>query len=53
MDLREVGFGDVDWIHMARDSGRWRAVVNTAMNTWFLISHFLRTIDHCFPFKPV
>jgi hypothetical protein len=22
-------------------------------DTWFLISRFLRTIDHCFPFAPV
>jgi hypothetical protein len=32
MDLREIGFGDVDWIHWAQDRDRWRALVNTAMN---------------------
>jgi hypothetical protein len=32
MDLREIGFGDVDWIHLAQDRGRWRALVNTVMN---------------------
>jgi hypothetical protein len=32
MDLREIGFGDVDWIHCAQDRDRWRAVVNTVMN---------------------
>jgi hypothetical protein len=32
MDLRETGFGDVDWIHWAQDRDRWRALVNTAMN---------------------
>jgi hypothetical protein len=32
MDLREVGFGDVDWIRLAQDMDRWRAVVNTVMN---------------------
>jgi hypothetical protein len=31
MDLREIGFGDVDWIHWAQDRDRWRAVVNTEM----------------------
>jgi hypothetical protein len=31
MDLREMGFGDVDWIHLAQDRDRWRAVVNTVM----------------------
>jgi hypothetical protein len=30
MDLREVRFGDVDWIHLAQD--RWRTLVNTVMN---------------------
>jgi hypothetical protein len=28
MDLREIGFGDVDWIHWAQDRDRWRAIVN-------------------------
>jgi hypothetical protein len=32
MDLRETGFGDVDWIHWAQDWDRWRALVNTVMN---------------------
>jgi ribosome biogenesis protein Nip4 len=32
MDLREIGFGDVDWIHLAQDRERWRAVVNTVMS---------------------
>jgi hypothetical protein len=30
MDLREIGFGDVDWIHWTQDT--WRALVNTVMN---------------------
>jgi hypothetical protein len=28
MDLGEVGWGDVDWIGLAQDSNRWRALVN-------------------------
>jgi hypothetical protein len=32
MDLREVGFGNVDWIHWAQDRDRWRALVNTVMD---------------------
>jgi hypothetical protein len=32
MDLREIWFGDVDWIHWAQDRDRWRALVNTIMN---------------------
>jgi hypothetical protein len=31
-DLREIGFGDVDWIHLAQDRDRWWALVNTVMN---------------------
>jgi hypothetical protein len=26
MDLREIGFGDVDWIHLAQDRDRWRVL---------------------------
>jgi hypothetical protein len=32
MDLKEIGFGDVDWIHWAQDRDRWRTLVNTVMN---------------------
>jgi hypothetical protein len=32
MDLRETGFGDVYWIHLAQDRDRRRALVNTVMN---------------------
>jgi hypothetical protein len=32
MDLREIGFGVVDGIHLAQDRDRWRALVNTIMN---------------------
>jgi hypothetical protein len=32
MDLREIGFGDLNSIHWAQDRDRWRAVVNTVMN---------------------
>jgi hypothetical protein len=34
MDLGEIGFGDVDWIHWAQDRDRLRALVNTVMNLW-------------------
>jgi hypothetical protein len=33
--LREIRFGDVDWLHLAQDRDRWRAVVNTVMNLRF------------------
>jgi hypothetical protein len=32
MDLGEVGWGDVDWIGLAKNSNRWRAVVNSVLN---------------------
>jgi hypothetical protein len=32
MDPVEVGWGDVDWIGLAQDRGKWRALVNTVMN---------------------
>jgi hypothetical protein len=32
MDLREMGWGDVDWFDLAEDSDQWRALVNTVMN---------------------
>jgi hypothetical protein len=35
MDLRETGWG-VDWIQLAQDRGRWRALVDTMMNLWVL-----------------
>jgi hypothetical protein len=31
MDLREIGWERVEWIQLAQDRGRWRAVVNTIM----------------------
>jgi hypothetical protein len=30
--LGEVGWGDVDWIGLAKDRNRWRAVVNSVLN---------------------
>jgi hypothetical protein len=32
MDLGEVGWGDVDWIGLAQDRDKWRALVNPVMN---------------------
>jgi hypothetical protein len=32
MDLRETGWEGVEWIHLAQDRDRWRAVVNAVMN---------------------
>jgi hypothetical protein len=32
LDLYEVGWEDMDWIDLAVERGRWRAVVNAAVN---------------------
>jgi hypothetical protein len=32
MDLKEIGLGCVDWIRLAQDRDRWRAVVSAVMN---------------------
>jgi hypothetical protein len=32
MDLREIGWDDMDWIDLAEDRDRWSALVNTVMN---------------------
>jgi hypothetical protein len=32
MDLGEVGWGDMDWIGLAKDRNRWRALVNSVLN---------------------
>jgi hypothetical protein len=32
MDLSEIGWGGVDWIGLAQDKDKWRALVNVVMN---------------------
>jgi hypothetical protein len=32
MDLREIGWGCMDWIDMAQDRDQWRALVSMVMN---------------------
>jgi hypothetical protein len=39
MDLRAIGLGGVDWIRLAQDSDRWRAVVS-AMYSWKILQYF-------------
>jgi hypothetical protein len=32
MDLREIGWDDMDWIDRAQERDPWMALVNTVMN---------------------
>jgi hypothetical protein len=32
VDIREIGWGGMDWIDMAQDRDQWRALVNKVMN---------------------
>jgi hypothetical protein len=32
MDLREIGWDDMDWTGLAQDRDQWRALVNTVIN---------------------
>jgi hypothetical protein len=32
MNIREIGCGGEDWMHLAQDTDQWRALVNTVIN---------------------
>jgi hypothetical protein len=34
VDLGDVIWSDVDWIGLAKDRNRWRALVNSVLNLW-------------------
>jgi hypothetical protein len=36
-DLREIGWGGMDWIDLAQDRDQWRTLVNMVMNLGFHI----------------
>jgi hypothetical protein len=39
MDLRQIGWGNVQWPQMTQDRDRWWALVNTVMNLRVLALH--------------
>jgi hypothetical protein len=45
MDLQEMGYGGMDWIELAQDTGRWRAPVNALLKILVLkmLGNFLTT----------
>jgi hypothetical protein len=34
MDLKDIGWGYMDWIDLAQDRDQWRALAGTVMNLW-------------------
>jgi hypothetical protein len=32
MDLRDIGWDGTDWVDLAQETDKWRALVNTVMN---------------------
>jgi hypothetical protein len=34
MDLGEIGWSGMDWIHLAQDRDQWKTLVNMVMNLW-------------------
>jgi hypothetical protein len=36
MNLRKIACGGMNWIDLAQDRNRWKAVVNAVMNLWIL-----------------
>jgi hypothetical protein len=34
LDLREIGWESMNWIHLAQDRDQWRTGVSTVMNLW-------------------
>jgi hypothetical protein len=43
MDLREIGLRGVDWIRLAQDRDRWRAIVSAVMNLLVLAPELVIT----------
>jgi hypothetical protein len=35
VNVKEIGWEGIDWIHLAQDRDRWWAVVNMIKKLWF------------------
>jgi hypothetical protein len=60
MDLKEIGWGGMDWIDLAQDRDQWQAHVNTVMHLQVVTSCSSPASAHsiprrlpppCFPFQ--
>jgi uncharacterized protein (DUF779 family) len=34
VEIREIMWGDIDWINLAVDRDQWQALMNVVMNLW-------------------
>jgi hypothetical protein len=39
LDIKEIGWGSMEWIHLAQDMDCWQAVVNAVMNLQILVPY--------------
>jgi hypothetical protein len=46
MDVQEVGGGRVDWMELAQDRDRWRALVSTVKNLQVPVGNFLVSCEN-------
>jgi len=47
MDVKEIRWEVVDWMHLAQDRNQWRALVNTVLETsWVCVSFSRSTLLH-------
>jgi hypothetical protein len=46
IDLRDIGWGGMDWIDLAQDRDQWRALMNIVMNLWTLFN-FWKFLSSC------
>jgi hypothetical protein len=47
MNPKEIGWKDVDWMHLAQNREQWHALVNTVMDFWVSRRAFLEQLSNC------